>query len=416
MTHQDRLYDRIRKKASLRKAWIKIYENGKQSESKETQKLVNEYKQNEEWNLRKLANKLSKKNFNFGIAKGVPGKKKNSNKKRPIVSAPIESRIVQRAILDELSRRRKIREYFSVPTSFGAIPGKGVPEAIKATVVAIQSGATYYIKSDIIDFFTKIPRANVAKQISDFWNDNEFSQLLEKVTNIEISNLVDLERKYGVEFRDKFIFDKTGTPQGCCLSPLIGNVLLYKFDLQMNSQDITCLRYLDDFIILGPTYRAVRRAYKKAQRLLSEFGLQAYDHETQPDKASQGTIDKSFEFLGIEFMGRLIRPSFRSRKKLITSIRETLGAIFDKNNKNENALTLVNALYYISNKIRGWGNQYKFCNDTALMGSIDAEITQLIVPYFFKFARNLPKNNPDAQRRLIGIWSLKDCKNQPINF
>jgi len=47
--------------------------------------LFMNYKQNEEENLRKLANKLRKKNFNFGSAKGVPGKKKNSTKRRPIV-------------------------------------------------------------------------------------------------------------------------------------------------------------------------------------------------------------------------------------------------------------------------------------------------------------------------------------------
>jgi hypothetical protein len=415
MTRQDRLYDRIRKKKSLRKAWAKIYENGKQSESKDTQNLVNEYKQNEEENLKRLSNKLLKKNFDFGSARGVAAKKK-SGKRRPIVSAPIDARIIQRAILDELSRRREIKKYFSIATSFGAIPDKGVPDAIKATVIAIQGGAKYYIKSDIVDFFAKIPRAYVVEQISGFWNDNDFSQLLEKTTNIEIDNLADLERKHGVEFKDKFVFDKTGAPQGCCLSPLIGNVLLHEFDEQMNSQEITCLRYLDDFIILGPTYRAVRRAYKKAQGLLGKHGLQAYDLETQSDKASQDTVDKAFEFLGVEFRDKLIRPSSASRKRLIMSIGKTLGAVLKDDNKGEKALPLVNALYYISNMIRGWGNQYKFCNDTALMGSLDAEISQLMVPYFFKFTKELKTQDQDTQRRLIGIWSLKDCKKEPISF
>jgi RNA-directed DNA polymerase len=416
MTRQDRLYDRIRKGNSLRKAWAKIYENGKQSDSEETINLVNEYKQNEEENLKQLSNKLRKNIFDFGSARGIAGKKK-SKKLRPIVSASIEARVVQRAILDELSHRKEILKFFSIATSFGAIPGKGVPEAIKATVGAIQGGAKYYIKSDVVEFFTKIPRAYVVEQISCFWNDNDFSQLLEKATNIEIDNLADLERKHGAAFRDKFVFDKTGTPQGCCLSPLIGNVLLHGFDEQMNTQDITCLRYLDDFIIMGPTYRAVHGAfYKKAQRLLSKHGLEAYDLETHPDKASQGTVDKAFEFLGIEFKEKLIRPSSKSRKKLIMSIRNTLGGVLNTDNQHEKTQTLVNALYYISNMIRGWGNQYKFCNDTALMGSIDAEIAQLIVPFFFKFGKSMTTKDQDAQRRFIGIWSLKDCKKEPISF
>jgi RNA-directed DNA polymerase len=282
--------------------------------------------------------------------------------------------------------------------------------------MAIQSGSRYYLKSDIADFFTRIPRAHVVKQISDFWNDNDFNKLLEKATNIEIANLAELEKKYGADFRDNFIFDKTGTPQGCCLSPLIGNVLLHEFDTQMNNENITCLRYLDDFIILSPDYKALRSAFKKAQKILSKHGLQAYEIETQSDKACQGTIDKRFEFLGIEFIGKLIRPSSKSKNKLIASIRETLGIVLNTNNKHEKAQTLVNALYYISNKIRGWGNQYKFCNDTRFMGSIDAEITKMIIAYFFKFSKNLRSKNQDEQRRLIGVWSLKDCKKEPINF
>ncbi len=423
MIRQDRLYDRIRNKNSLKKAWAKIYENGKQSPSEETQKLVTEYKQDEEKNLKQLSDKLRKKIFDFGTARGVAGSKKGneagkkkSKKLRPIVSASIEARVVQRAILDELSSRKEIKKYFFVPSSFGAIPNKGVPDAIRATVLAIQGGAKYYIKSDIADFFTKIPRPDVVGQISGLWNDDDFSQLLEKATNIEIDNLAELERKHGAEFKDNFVFDKTGTPQGCCLSPLIGNVLLHEFDEQMNTEDITCLRYLDDFIIMGPTYKAVHGAfYKKAHRLLSKHKLEAYDLETRPDKASQGTVNE-FAFLGIEFRDKLIRPSSASRKKLIMSIGKTLGAVLKDDNKDEKALPLVNALYYISNMIRGWGNQYKFCNDTALMGSLDAEISQLMVPYFFKFTKELKPQDQDTQRRLIGIWSLKDCKKEPISF
>lgn len=415
MTRQDRLYDRIRKEKSLRNAWAKIYENGKQSESKDTQRLINEYKQSEEKNLKQLLKKLHKRDFDFGTARGVAVKKK-SGKRRPIVLASIEARVVQRAILDELSSRREIRRYFNVKTSFGALPGKGVPEAIEATVSAMQSGAKFYIKSDIEDFFINIPRPCVVKQISSFWNDDDFTQLLEEATNIEIDNLTDLCRKYGVEFKDKFIFDQTGTPQGCCLSSLIGNVLLHEFDVQMNSEDITCLRYLDDFIILGPTYKSVRGAFKKAQMFLGKHGLKAYDPEKQRDKACQDKLNNGLEFLGIEFKNNLIRPSSASRKKLIKSIRETLGAVRNPNNQNDKTQTLVSALSYISNRIRGWGNQYKFCNDDAVMGSLDSEIAQLIVPCFQKFARSLTTKDQETQRRLIGIWSLKDCKKEPICF
>lgn len=413
MERKNKLFENIRKTSALRQAWYKIYENGQRSDSKETQRLINEFKQAEEQNLRHLAQKLRKKNFDFGPVRGVAAKKK-SGKARPIVSASVEARIVQRAILEELSDRKPIKKYFHVPTSFGAIPKKGVPEAINAAVAAIQKGATHYIKSDIADFFTKIPRAQVVREICENWNDVDFNLLLEKCTNLEIDNLADLEKKHGTAFRDMFIFDQTGTPQGCCLSPLIGNILLHDFDLQMNSEDITCLRYLDDFILFGPSYAAVRKAYKKAQRLLGKHGLEAYDLETRKDKTGQGETNKPFEFLGVEFRDTLIRPSVASKDRMITSIREILGNVL--NTGTPNHLSLVNALYIIGNKIRGWGNQYKFCNDNRFMGSIDAEITQLLVPYFFKFTDVIKQFDQKQQRQLIGIWSLEDCKKEPIKF
>ena len=93
-----------------------------------------------------------------------------------------------------------------------------------------------------------------------------------------------------------------------------------------------------------------------------------------------------------------------------------LSSILKNDDKKQNPQTLVEAFNFISNRIRGWGNQYKFCNDISLMNSIDVEITKLIVPYFFGFAKALSSNNEDIQRRLIGVWSLNNCKKDPISF
>src|SRR5579884_3978009 len=108
MERKNRLFENIRNVGALRSAWYKIYENGQRSDSKETQRLVNEFKQAEETSLRHLAKKLRKKDFDFGAVRGVAAKKK-SGKLRPLVSASVEARIVQRAILEELSDRKAIK-------------------------------------------------------------------------------------------------------------------------------------------------------------------------------------------------------------------------------------------------------------------------------------------------------------------
>jgi len=67
--------------------------------------------------------------------------KTSSGKKRPVVVAPIESRIVQRAILDTVQLIPEIKEKLTSGHNFGAVPGPefGVPNAIYAATAAVSA-------------------------------------------------------------------------------------------------------------------------------------------------------------------------------------------------------------------------------------------------------------------------------------
>jgi hypothetical protein len=52
---------------------------------------------------------------------------------------------------------------------------------------------------------------------------------------------------------------------------------LRDFDRAMNGRGVTCVRYIDDFLLLGPNQRAIEKAFGQAQKLLMEFGLRAYE-------------------------------------------------------------------------------------------------------------------------------------------
>jgi hypothetical protein len=325
--------------------------------------------------------------------------------------------------LDVLQSKKEIRKFLEVPTSYGAIEKKGVPEAIINAAKILKTGSTYYIKSDIASFFTKVPRPLVLNEIrSLFPNQDRFLSLIERATNLEVENLNELERDYGQEFKNLFIFDTVGTPQGCSLSPLFGNIVLYGFDKSMNYGDIHCLRYLDDFIIFGPSLRSVNFAFKKAQRILSKLGLCAYDPQVEKEKAGKGEISKSFEFLGIEFVGKIIRPSSKSRKKLLSAIegmiKEGIKTDYSKiENGSMEDRSFIKVAINIHNKIKGWGNQYYFCNDKALWGSLDAQINSILLDFsqqYYAQKRRLKDKN--HQRRHFGVHLLIDSKQKPITW
>ncbi len=407
----------------LQKAWQHIHANGRHSKSRKTQKEISHFKIDETTNLQRIQRQLRKRTYQFSPAIPVLLKKK-----RPLVISTVQDRIVQRALLEVLQSKPQIKEILQVPTSFGAISAegngkekKGVSGAIQALINTRAKGATHFYKSDIVDFFPQIPRQKVVETLSNIVQDSDFSDLLERATNLEVEELRKL-----INYKQYFEFQEIGTPQGCCLSPLIGNVLLEDFDREMNTGDVTCLRYVDDFLILGPTMKAVKAAFKRAWKILDRDGLTAYTAEEHPDKAKIGRLDQRFEYLGVEVHNEMIRPSRKAQRGFINDIkqikRDSLNVNFSlvEDGTRESA-SFVATLEKISNKVRGWGEQYKFCTDTALWGSMDREISNLVEDYFEQTISR--KRNMKSQfgkpwqneRRLLGVYLLSDCKKEPIS-
>ena len=244
-------YYTLRKTKALHSAWRKVYSNGIRSKSLDTKNLVKEFNNNAHSNIERIYRQLLHDKFKFAPAKGIPIPRP-LKAPRPIVLAPIANRIVQRSILDVLQAERSIDKYVNTPFSFGAIKDyhqpKGVHNAVKAVQNAIAKSAKWYIQSDIKDFFTKIPKRMVLDIVSSLIHDKKFIELFTAAIDVELENMVELGGKAKL-----FPIYEIGVAQGCCLSPLIGNILLHDFDTQMNGRRVVCLRYIDDFIILADT-------------------------------------------------------------------------------------------------------------------------------------------------------------------
>jgi hypothetical protein len=331
-----------------------------------------------------------------------------------LLVAAIPARVVQRALLNVLQGVDSINRLVKNPHSFGGVPERSVEHAIRTACQAIASGRTYCLRSDIGGFFTKIPRKEVLRVIHDVLPDDSIADLLESATNLEIANRSELGR-----FLALMPSEFEGIAQGCCLSPLFGNVLLHKFDSEMNIDPVRTLRYIDDFLILGPDSRSVQKAFRSANGILNRLGLDAYSPGDGSGKASSGPTRRGFGFLGCWITPRIIEPSKSARKAFIARIETELGfakAKIGQAADGDYSRSLVTTLVKISRMIEGWTKQYSFCNPTKAFRSVDRRVDRLLQPYLASFfgAYRKSKTSRPGRRRLLGVWLAEDALRDPI--
>ena len=421
-----KLLKKIHSRAQLDRAWRAIRSNARDSESEDVRNEVKKFSQDESRHIGSLVQRLSRKKFKFEAAKGVPipkqgsDGKKSKDKFRPIVLAPLESRIVQRSILESLTTHPAFSKYVNSPHSFGGLRRQkdqklsAVPAAIEATLVAIQNGARYVASADISAFFTRISKSSVRAIVSEAVGDEEFMALFDEAIKVELANLASLHEK-----AKAFPIENIGVAQGNSLSPLLGNIILYEFDIAMNEGDCRCVRYIDDFIILAPTYQAASSRMRKAKKILSELGM-----ALSPEKSSKTpvSIRDRFEFLGVELNNGLIRPNSKSRSRLFTQIDKALDTSikafrqFKGGYDLPKTQSLVDTLKRLDGVVQGWGKHYRFCNDRVLLRKFDDDIKAKIRAYLGTYTDIRNDLPGDKQQQLLGVEQLENLGGTPFEW
>lgn len=406
-------YARLHSEKTLYAAWSSVRNNASRSSSKETRTEADEFSRKLPTHIRRISRQLRDKRFTFKPAKGLLIAKKGKKDKRPVVVAPIESRIVQRAILDIVQSIPAIARSLKAGFNFGGVPGDnfGVPQAVaKALTTARASG--HYIRTDIKSFFTAVPRKVALDKITSHIDDADFIAILGRAAETELDDA----SSYGEDIAMFPLADK-GVAQGSCLSPLLCNLLLSEFDEQMNARGVVCIRYIDDFILFGRDKATTKAAFRSSLKKLKELGLTAYDPESVDPrdraKADHGGTTDSFEFLGCEIRRDRVRPSEKSRNRLLDGIQKVLDnslkACADPKRMIHDGLSYADTLNEISNKIRGWGNTYSFCSDDQLLRNVDIEIDLKISAYNESLKGRLTRAMPADKRRILGLFILDDC-------
>ena len=309
----------LRRFATLEAAWRQVRANGEQSESAEIRAEVQEFSANATTRLKSIQSRLSRGSFRFAPAKGIALKRPGKSP-RPIVIAPIESRIVQRAILTILQEVPEVSRALKKGHNFGGVPGPGfgVRGAIDAALGALTKSG-YYIRTDIKSFYVSVPRDKALDQILAHVVDERFQTTVREAAKVELENATRL----GIDIA-LFPLGDTGVAQGSSLSPLLCNYLLRDFDALMNDRGVLCIRYVDDFIVFARNKNSAFAAFKNGLDHLKSLGLSAYD-PTKPsdaEKAEHGLTSSTIHFLGCELTSTKVRPEKEKWRSLLASVDE----------------------------------------------------------------------------------------------
>ncbi len=409
----------VRKWRVIEAAWLAIKRNARTSKSQETKNEVASFEENLTTNLRRLSRELQQNRFVFPPARGVkiPKDKKGKFSFRPLVVARVESRIVQRAVHDVLVSVPAIQKFVQTPYSFGGIRKRkedavaAVPAAIKAVLESVGNGGRFIIRSDIANFFTRIPKSVVTNIVARAVEDDDFVELFTRAIAVELENMQQLR-----EHANAFPIEDIGVAQGNSLSPLLGNLFLYDFDTELNKKpDVRCIRYIDDFIIVSPNKEIGENTFAKALHMLGKLGL-----SVSSDKTQRAKVDDGFEFLGIDPSNGFIRPSRKAQKRVLASIESTLiesRIAFREHTKTgaiANAQSLLESLRKVGGVMQGWGKHYRFCNDTKCFEHLDRQIEKLIKAYLAIYREEWEKTDGHGRWRLLGVEALAQIEREPF--
>ncbi len=408
------LYRQVSFPSSLSAAWAVIKHNGSVSNSTGTRRAIDQYAKHARQKIDRIYRALLNDKHEFNKATGI-AIKRNGKDPRPLVVSEIPDRIVQRSLLDCIQSIPLIQESITHEGSYGSLKGRGVRDAIAKAIAAEAAGGTFFIRSDIKSFFNQIPRKEALSQLTKLLPDRSLNQLLDAATTIELSNLAILR-----QHPDLFPTHEIGVAQGSCLSPLLGNIVLRNFDAVLNTNGLVCIRYVDDFLLIGRSEKQVTEGFKEAVRLLDDLDMTVYDPSQDDKKAEFGPTSRSYNFLGCIIGPGSVAPGRASVNKLKGTIHGLVNSSLNRMKSNSEAgdqipkeHTLIGTLGKMNDILKAWGNQYSYCTIRGQFGNIDKyandEIRRLLTGY-----NDIRGKNTDITRRVLGVHLMTDSNYDPI--
>ena len=239
-------------------------------------------------------------------------------------------------------------------SSYGFRPKRSSKEAMTAIKENLKQGKTEVYDADLSKYFDTIPHDKLQIVLKERIADPRILKLINKWLKVSIYE--DGQYKSGKK-------NRTGTPQGGVISPLLANIYLHLLDRIVNNtrslfwkHGIKIVRYADDFVLMGKTLPL--EIIEKLKNLLNRMGLTLNGTKTRQIDARKD----SFNFLGFtvrydkDIKGRNksywnIMPSKKSEQKVRDKVKDFL--------KTHGHCKAQDVAIEINMRIRGWLNYFE---------------------------------------------------------
>lgn len=282
---------------------------------------------------------------------------KKSGGKRMLGIPTVLDRVIQQGISQVLT---PIFDPDFSESSFGFRPNRSAHGAIKQVRKYVQMKYRFAVDLDLEKFFDTVNHDILMNQVSQKISDKRVLKLIGKYLR------AGMQDNTGNKFTTK-----VGTPQGGPLSPLLSNILLDKFDKELERKNLPFARYADDVIILAKSMR-------EGQHILSEVtsyleGKLKLKVNREKSKVSE---IKDCTFLGFTIKGTKIRWSENSYNDFIHQIKTLTGRSW--------GVSMFYRLKKLKEYVSGWMNYYGISQFYSGVQNLDEWLRRRIRMCFWK--------------------------------
>lgn len=349
------LYGLISHAETLKGAWQQVRANGGAAGIDRISIEQIERQGPERW-LEALGQELQEQTYRCEAVRRVYIPKANG-KLRPLGIPTVRDRVVQAAVLLILE---PIFEADFEECSYGFRPGRNAHQALEKIRENLRAGKCEIYDADLEGYFDSIPHDKLMACVRMRVVDGSVLKLIRQWLKAPV---VEEDQQGGKKMRR----NRSGTPQGGVLSPLLANIYLHWFDRVFQSKSgpaqwakATLIRYADDFVVMarhmGPRIRNFIE-----QKLEAWLGLKLNREKTRIVNLRRN--QERLEFLGYQIGLAPVRDDrshhYWRLEPSPKAMEREVDRIWQMTSRQQGWKPLPELIGELNRHLRGWTNYYQ---------------------------------------------------------